>query len=66
MKSKPGENFLSLQCKDRAPYPLPPSIFTEGFSSTASYDRHDKETFHLNEVKATLYTHALKWCGKIV
>ncbi len=23
-KSKPGENFLSLQCKDSTPYPLPP------------------------------------------
>ena len=33
MKSKPGENFLSLQCKDSTTYPLPPlylyrSIFT--------------------------------------
>ncbi len=24
MKSKPGENFLSLQCKDSITYPLPP------------------------------------------
>ncbi len=35
MKSKPGENFLSLQCKDSTPYPLPPlylyrPIFTRG------------------------------------
>ncbi len=35
MKSKPGENVLSLQCKDSTPYPLPPlylyrSIFTRG------------------------------------
>ncbi len=66
MKSKPGENFLSLQCKDRVPYPLPPSIFTDGFSPVACYDRHGQETFHLNEGKPTLYTHTLKWCGKIV
>ena len=51
MKSKPAENFLSLQCKDRAPYSLPPSIFTDGFSPAASYDRHGQETFHLNEGK---------------
>ncbi len=35
MKSKPGENFLSLQCKDSTPDPLPPlylyrSVFTHG------------------------------------
>ena len=34
MKSKPGENFLSLQCKDSHPYPLPlylyRCIFTRG------------------------------------
>ncbi len=66
MKSKLGENFLSLQCKDRAPYPLPPSIFTDGFSTAASYDRHGQETFHLNESKPTPYTHTRKWCGKIV
>ncbi len=28
MESKLGENFLSLQCKDRAIYPPPTSIFT--------------------------------------
>ncbi len=56
MKSKPGENFLSLQCKDRGPYPLP----TDAFSPTASYDRHDQEMFHLNEWEDHLYPHALK------
>ncbi len=66
MKSKLGENFLSLQCKDKALYPLPPSIFTDGFSPVVSYVDHGQETFHLNEGKHTLYTHSLKWCGKIV
>ena len=30
-ESKLGENFLSLQCKDRGIYPLPPSIITNEF-----------------------------------
>ncbi len=46
--------------------PLTPSIFMYGFSHTASYNRRDQETFHLNEGKPILYTHALKLCGKIV
>ncbi len=46
MESKLGENFLSLQCKDRATYPLPPSIFTEEFSPSASYERREQEIFH--------------------
>ena len=40
---------------------LPPcSIFTDAFSPTASYDRHDQEMFHLNKWKDHLYPHALK------
>ncbi len=60
MKSKPGENFLSLQCKDSGPDPLPPSIFTETFSPMASNDRHDQKMFHLNEWEEHLYPNALK------
>ncbi len=55
MKSKPGENFLSLQCKDSGPHPLPPSIFTDAFSPTASYACRDQEMFHLNEWEDHLY-----------
>ncbi len=61
MKSKLGENFLSLQCKDSGPYyPLFPSIFTDAFSPTASYDCRDQEMFHWNEWEDHLYPQALK------
>ncbi len=60
MKSKQGENFLSLQCKDSGPHPLPPSIFTDAFSPSASYERREREMFHLNEWEYRLYPHAPK------
>ncbi len=54
MKSKPGENV-----KIAALTPSP-SIFTDAFLPTASYDRRDQEMFHLNEWEDHLYPHVLK------